>query len=102
MSTDTPCSSSMSWLDPNDISQHGRIVQHYGRWTQRGNAALAPDCNAIGKALYHFHVVLDEHCCYAGPAQDPDQRLDDLELLGGGNAAGGLVHQQQAWLERHG
>ena len=56
------------------------------------------------KRATDVHVVLDEHRRHAGVAQHAHQGFDDAHLLGGGDAAGGFVHQHQAGLQgdRHG
>src|SRR6476659_9128616 len=56
MSMETLCSSSMGRLDPDDVAQHGGVGQHLLRWAEGGDAALAPDRDAIGEAGDHVHV----------------------------------------------
>lgn len=62
---------------------------------------LAPHRYAVGIALDHLHVVLDEHGGHTAGAQGGDQRVHDGELLRACDSRRRLVHQENARFQRH-
>src|SRR3954454_23550551 len=72
MSIETLCSSSMSGLDPDHVTEDSGIRQDLLRRAKGGDAPLAPDRDAVGEAGNDVHVVLHEDRRHAGIAQHAD------------------------------
>src|ERR671920_87118 len=58
MSAETPSSSSIG-RDPDHLAPHLGVRQHLARRAEGGDAALAPDRDAVGEAGDDVHIVLD-------------------------------------------